>query len=109
VDKGATVKLKGFNASDGKVDGQIVFGADQQLVLKRADGSPAKAAPSKSSSSEMPACPKCKKGTLIKGKTAYGCSLWKTGCDFKYSFAAIKEKAAGQELTKALVLKIIGS
>ena len=55
----------------------------------------------------MPLCPKCKKGTLIKGKSAYGCSLWKTGCDLRYSFTDIKAKAAGQKLTKALVLKII--
>lgn len=28
-------------------------------------------------------CPKCGKGTIIKGKTAYGCSNWKNGCTFK--------------------------
>lgn len=28
-------------------------------------------------------CPKCGKGTIIKGKTAYGCSNWKNGCDFR--------------------------
>ena len=28
-------------------------------------------------------CPKCGKGTIIKGKTAYGCSNWKDGCDFR--------------------------
>lgn len=31
-------------------------------------------------------CPKCKKGTIIKGRTAYGCSAYKTGCDFKVPF-----------------------
>ncbi|MEG2150338.1 MAG: DNA topoisomerase 3 [Bacteroidaceae bacterium] len=28
-------------------------------------------------------CPLCGKGTIIKGKTAYGCSLWKEGCTFR--------------------------
>lgn len=28
-------------------------------------------------------CPKCKQGHIIKGKTAYGCSRWKEGCDFR--------------------------
>ena len=28
-------------------------------------------------------CPKCGKGTIIKGKTAYGCSNWKEGCTFR--------------------------
>jgi DNA topoisomerase-3 len=31
-------------------------------------------------------CPKCGKGRLIKGKTAYGCSNWKSGCDFRIPF-----------------------
>ncbi|MEG2514578.1 MAG: hypothetical protein RSA92_04510, partial [Bacteroidaceae bacterium] len=30
-------------------------------------------------------CPLCGKGTIIKGKTAYGCSLWKEGCTFRQS------------------------
>ena len=28
-------------------------------------------------------CPKCKQGHVIKGNTAYGCSRWKEGCDFR--------------------------
>ena len=28
-------------------------------------------------------CPKCHKGHIIKGKTAYGCSRWKEGCDYR--------------------------
>ena len=28
-------------------------------------------------------CPKCGKGHIIKGKTAYGCSEWKNGCDYR--------------------------
>jgi len=28
-------------------------------------------------------CPVCGKGTIIKGKTAYGCSRWKEGCTFR--------------------------
>ena len=52
-------------------------------------------------------CPKCKKGNIIKGKTAYGCSAYKTGCDFKFVFEEIRTKAAGQQLTKELVYQII--
>ena len=32
-------------------------------------------------------CPLCGKGTIIKGKTAYGCSRWKEGCTFRVPFA----------------------
>lgn len=31
-------------------------------------------------------CPKCGKGHIIKGKTAYGCSEWKNGCTFRLPF-----------------------
>ena len=31
-------------------------------------------------------CPLCGKGTVIKGKTAYGCSRWKEGCTFRKPF-----------------------
>lgn len=33
-------------------------------------------------------CPLCGKGTIIKGKTAYGCSNWKNGCTYRVAFAA---------------------
>ena len=32
-------------------------------------------------------CPKCHQGHIIKGKTAYGCSRWQEGCDFRQPFA----------------------
>ena len=31
-------------------------------------------------------CPKCGKGVIIKGRTAYGCSLWREGCDWRQPF-----------------------
>ena len=31
-------------------------------------------------------CPVCGKGSLIKGKTAYGCSRWKEGCTYRLPF-----------------------
>lgn len=31
-------------------------------------------------------CPVCGKGTVIKGKTAYGCSEWKAGCTYRKPF-----------------------
>jgi DNA topoisomerase-3 len=54
-------------------------------------------------------CPKCKKGTVIKGKNAYGCSNYNKGCDFVFSFDNIKKIANGKPLTKETVLKIISS
>jgi DNA topoisomerase-3 len=31
-------------------------------------------------------CPVCGKGHIIKGKAAYGCSEWKSGCTFRHPF-----------------------
>jgi len=31
-------------------------------------------------------CPLCKKGKILKGKTAYGCSEWKSGCTYRVNF-----------------------
>ena len=32
-------------------------------------------------------CPLCGKGVIIKGKTAYGCSNWKAGCQYRQPFS----------------------
>ena len=51
-------------------------------------------------------CPKCNKGTVLKGNKAYGCSEYKNGCDFVYPFDKIKKLANGKPLTRAFVLKL---
>ncbi len=53
-----------------------------------------KQSPTASSSRRLPAndsilgqvCPVCHQGTIIKGKSAYGCSHWKSGCAFRLPF-----------------------
>jgi len=32
-------------------------------------------------------CPLCGQGTIIKGRTAYGCSNWRNGCNYRVDFA----------------------
>lgn len=43
-------------------------------------------------------CPLCKKGIVLKGKTAYGCSEWKTGCKFRLPFEEISEDLKDKDL-----------
>ena len=51
-----------------------------------------KRAPRKKKTEENPdaivgtPCPLCGKGTVIKGKTAFGCSEWRNGCTFRKPF-----------------------
>ena len=106
VEKGSTVKLKGFKSDKGKVDGIIKLNESKEVQFVNANLK--KSSPSSGAKpTEMPKCPKCKEGKLIRGNTAYGCTRWKSGCDFKFLFTDIKKKAGGKKLTKQLVLKII--
>lgn len=98
--KGSTVNLKGFKADTGTVEGLLRFDEDFKLKLEP------KKTSEKTKSKELK-CPKCKKGTVIKGKTAYGCSAYKTGCDFKMTFDAVRTKINGQTPTKELVYSIL--
>lgn len=47
---------------------------------------PATSEPSADDSIIGTTCPICGKGTIIKGKTAYGCSNWKNGCTYRVAF-----------------------
>lgn len=50
-------------------------------------------------------CPKCNSGNLLKGKAAYGCSNWKTGCDFKITFEDLKTKYKSEHLSTSILKK----
>lgn len=102
LQKGSTVNLKDFKTETGTVEGLLRFDENFQLVLE----------PKKTVAKAVPdelACPKCKKGTVLKGKTAYGCSHYKSGCDFKVTFEQVRAQLKGQKPTKELVNAILKS
>ncbi|MFD1061812.1 DNA topoisomerase 3 [Winogradskyella litorisediminis] len=102
LSKGSTVNLKGFKINKQTIEGLLRFDENFKLKLE-----PKKSVMINKTNENNP-CPKCKKGTIIKGKTAYGCSDYKLGCDFRYPFDLLFEKAKGQKLTKELAYKIMG-
>ena len=104
IDKGCTTNLKGFSVNDTKAEGLLRF--DDDFNVKFEPKKTLTPDSDKSLQSKI-TCPKCKKGTILKGKTAYGCSDYKKGCDFVFTFENIKKIANGKPLTKALVLEII--
>jgi len=124
VEHGSTIQLRGFEAQGRKQNGNLLFNDQFELYLKpktkykatpfkKADRKKAKLAKAakkvtkKTAVPDKVICPLCKNGTVVKGKTAYGCSAWKTGCDFRYTFEAIRAKANGKALTKELVWEIL--
>ncbi|MCB0450313.1 MAG: DNA topoisomerase 3 [Confluentibacter sp.] len=100
LQKGSTVNLKDFKTDTGTVEGLLRFDADFKIVLepKKTVVKPI---------ADVLVCPKCKKGTVIKGNTAYGCSHYKQGCDFKVMFETVRAKINGQKPTKELVYRIL--
>lgn len=45
-------------------------------------------------------CPACKKGTLKKGKNAWGCSDWKDGCRFIIPFEFMSKKLTDSQIKR---------
>lgn len=106
LDKSCTTNLKGFKIDNKSVEGLVRFGSDFKLKfepktkIQKQD---------QNNDNEKISCPKCKAGTVLKGKTAYGCSEYKNGCNFIFPFADVKRIANGKSLTKELFLEIISS
>lgn len=51
---------------------------------------------------EQVMCPKCKVGHILKGKTAFGCSEYKNGCDLKLMFDQYSETLSPSKLNKLI-------
>ncbi len=118
LDKGSTTNLKGFKTATGTVEGLLRFDENFNIKLepkppvitndmKQSSDSEITSSNISRNDQEKIPCPKCSTGAVIKGKSAYGCSAYKEGCDFVFTFQNIKKMANGKPLTKALVLEII--
>ncbi len=68
VQTSAQTKSQQAKAADGT---QVSTGSSQAQAADSIVGTP---------------CPLCGKGTIIKGKAAYGCSRWREGCTFRQPF-----------------------
>ncbi|MFK7798374.1 MAG: DNA topoisomerase 3 [Aureispira sp.] len=111
LQKGETVRLKGFLEEQGqKVAGIVYLNANQEIAWRAAEASNSpqkKNAPTPTSTPDQMTCPKCQQGIVVKGKTAYGCSAWKTGCNFRYPFEQLRQAAGNQPLSKELVVQLL--
>lgn len=69
---------------------------------KKEDTGEKKAKASAKKTDKEVTCPLCKKGKLLKGKAAYGCSEWKAGCTYRLPFDGNVENMNNDELRKFL-------
>ena len=77
--KPAAKKAPAKKAPAKKADKAAALNTDSQ-------NAPAQPAPAADPMVGKP-CPLCGKGIIIKGKTAYGCSNWKAGCQYRQPFS----------------------
>ncbi|MBN2165011.1 MAG: DNA topoisomerase 3 [Marinilabiliaceae bacterium] len=91
---GKTRVVKGVEIEGIKQDGIFVFNESNKVVFE----------PSKP---DIIICPKCKKGEILTGKTAFGCGNFKQGCDFRLPFnidgIVIDYSIANELITKGSV------
>lgn len=81
IQKKKTPSIKGFTIDSKKVNGHLTLNKEGFVEFMEDALSD-----TKTQVVENQTCPKCKQGTIIKGKTAFGCSRYKEGCDFRVAF-----------------------
>ena len=109
ISKGCTTNLKGFKIDGKSTEGLLRFDDNFVIKFEPKKNIEAQKKDAKTSSTSKIPCPICNSGNILKGNTAYGCSNYKKGCDFVFSFVDIKKIANGKPLTKELVLEIISN
>jgi DNA topoisomerase-3 len=91
IRKGQTGKIKGFEEEGQKVEGVVKLDETFSLVLEKAK-------------EEVWTCPLCKAGTVVKGKTAFGCNNFRNGCRLRIPFEFMGKKLSAKQV-EALVIK----
>ncbi|GAB2539506.1 type IA DNA topoisomerase [Rufibacter soli] len=96
--KGKTPVVKGLvdEETGEKFDGALVLSSNHELQAEKAEA--------KEKKPVVLICPKCSQGQMLKGKTAYGCSRFRDGCQFMVPFE-IHGKALSDSNIQALILK----
>jgi DNA topoisomerase-3 len=99
VTKKKSGTIKGFVSDGKKVDGTIILNDGFGLELQKQE-------------EENLTCPKCKAGIIVKGKTAWGCTNYKNGCNMRLPFEYLSKKLTDaqikQLITKSKTAKIKG-
>ncbi len=101
AEKKASGKKTGNSAKKSPSTGKTATSPDSASNVKKQINA-AKTKDEPQSKTLTPRCPICKTGTIIKGKAAYGCSAYKTGCTFRINF-----EIEGKKLTEKQIFGLI--
>lgn len=101
IQKGKTGILSGFTSNGEKTKGQIVLDKEHRPVFK--PEAVKKNESAKSPQSTVIVCPICGRGTMIRGRTAYGCSRFREGCRFIIPFEQLKQRFNTGDLSMEIV------
>jgi DNA topoisomerase-3 len=94
IKKRKTAAIKNIDTGTGRKDGILELTDQFAVVFKEVEP----VSPKEVKESRPSLCPKCKTGSILKGGAAYGCSGWKSGCNFRIPFEFM-----GKSLTEAHV------
>ena len=100
IKKSKTSQLKGFEIDGKKVNGKLVLNDQFMVTLEQANGG-------KTNNDRPLICPVCNKGTMLKGKAAWGCSEYKNGCRTIVSFEKLNNSFNTFELSSEILSKVL--
>lgn len=102
IAKKKSPSIKGFNVNNGKENGHLIL--DDQFNVSFVKDSVKE---SKPKVAKVLVCPKCKTGTLIKGKSAWGCSRFREDCKFIIPFDVLEKQYQTTELNQQILKTIL--
>lgn len=100
IKKSKTAVIKGFEVNGSKKDGLLELSNTFDVAFREQEQLSSK--PKREADALI--CPKCKAGSVLKGTAAYGCSSWRSGCDFRLPLEFLG-KAITETHLQALVKK----
>lgn len=91
ISKKKTNWMKDFITKESRVEGRLLMNKEFQVELEVKEEAILK-------------CPCCKEGTILKGKNAFGCNRFKSGCKTIIPFEILGKKLTNTQI-KNLILK----
>jgi len=95
IEKGKSPVIKSFDVGGTKKNGILKLTSSFNIEFEEKEATESKQKNAQLAAAKEPSptlCPKCKKANIIKGKNAFGCGNWKSGCNFRFPFEFMSKK-----------------